>query len=74
MNKFDRLTSEHCIYDTAYTVRHYTFDKYTLKTLGLDCRLGFRGYSKVQESCKFSLESFFSFSYSSSLKYSLHKP
>ena len=75
MGKLDQETSKHTSYDKACTVRHYTFGKHTLReTLSLDCRLGFKGYSKDQERCKFDLENFFSFSYSSALKYSLHKP
>ena len=55
MDKPDQETSEHTLYDTACTVRHYTFAKHTLRnTLSLDCRLEFRGYSKDQERCKFS--------------------
>ena len=39
---FDQEKSKkNTFYDTACTVRHYTFAKHTLrKTLSLDCRLG----------------------------------
>ena len=41
-----KKTSEHLMRYSVHRLTLLTADKYTLKTLSLDCRLGFRGYTK----------------------------